>query len=445
MSSRPALRTLTALALAAALVAVPAGRGIAGRGTAAPGGGPVTTPPSDRAQPGDESLARDAARNELSRERFYFAMTDRFANGDPANDRGGLRGDRQSTGFDPADKGYYQGGDLKGLIAGLDYIQGLGTTALWITPAFQNRPVQQDSAGYHGYWITDFTRIDPHLGTNAEMKQLVKLAHRRGMKVFFDIITNHTADVIDYAEGSRAYRSKGAYPYVDTEGRPFDDRDHAGRETFPEVGAGSFPYTPVGSRTAKTPRWLNDPAMYHNRGDSTFTGESSEYGDFSGLDDLWTERPEVVQGMIDIYRTWVKETGVDGFRIDTAKHVNMEFWERFSPAVNRGRFFVFGEVFSSDPAFTSRYSTRGGMDATLDFPFQDAARSYAGGKGGAAKLSALYAADDHHLDADSNAASLPTFLGNHDMGRIGHFLAVSREFAITEAAVRSNSRLQGSS
>ncbi|MFI9559632.1 pullulanase-type alpha-1,6-glucosidase [Nonomuraea endophytica] len=418
MSSRPALRTLTALVLAAALVAVPAGRG-----TAAPAGAPVTTPLSDRAQPGDEALARDAARNELSRERFYFAMTDRFANGDPANDRGGLQGDRQSTGFDPADKGYYQGGDLKGLIAKLDYIQGLGTTALWITPAFKNRPVQQDSAGYHGYWITDFTRIDPHLGTNAEMKQLVKLAHRRGMKVFFDIITNHTADVVDYAEGSRAYRSKGAYPYVDTEGRPFDDRDHAGRDTFPKVDTESFPYTPVGSRTAKTPGWLNDPTMYHNRGDSAFTGESSEYGDFFGLDDLWTERPEVVQGMIDIYRTWVKETGVDGFRIDTAKHVNMEFWERFSPAVNRGRFFVFGEVFSSDPAFTSRYSTRGGMDATLDFPFQDAARSYAGGKGGAAKLSALYAADDHHLDADSNAASLPTFLGNHDMGRIGHFLA----------------------
>ncbi|MFD9949527.1 hypothetical protein ACFWYW_52940 [Nonomuraea sp. NPDC059023] len=77
MSSRPALRTLTALAPAAAPLAVPAGRGIAGRGTAAPAGGPVTTPPSDRAQPGDESPAGDAARNELSRERFSFAMTER--------------------------------------------------------------------------------------------------------------------------------------------------------------------------------------------------------------------------------------------------------------------------------------------------------------------------------------------------------------------------------
>lgn len=377
------------------------------------------------AEPGDKELARDALRDRLTRERFYFAMTDRFANGDPANDRGGLTGDRLKTGFDPTDKGFYQGGDLTGLLRRLDYIQGLGTTALWITPAFENRPVQDGSAGYHGYWITDFTRIDPHLGTNAQMKQLVKEAHKRGMKVFFDIITNHTADVIDYAEGTRAYRAKAAYPYVDAAGTPFDDRAYASKDTFPEVTAGSFPYTPVTERNVKTPRWLNDPTMYHNRGDSTFTGENAEYGDFFGLDDLWTERPEVVKGMIDIYRTWIRETGVDGFRIDTAKHVNMEFWERFSPAVRSHadpRFFMFGEVYSADPAFTSRYSTRGGMDATLDFAFQEAARQYAGGKGDASKLAKLYAADDYHLDADSNAASLPTFLGNHDMGRIGYFL-----------------------
>jgi pullulanase-type alpha-1,6-glucosidase len=170
--------------------------------------------------------------------------------------------------------------------------------------------------------------------------------------------------------------------------------------------------------------------MYHNRGDSTFAGESSEYGDFFGLDDLWTERPEVVKGMTDIYRTWVRDTGIDGFRIDTAKHVNLEFWERFSPALDgyaaqRGnkRFFMFGEVYSSEPALTSRYSTRGGMDATLDFPFQEAARSFAGGTAQADRLTRLYAGDDHHLDADGNAASLPTFLGNHDMGRIGRFIA----------------------
>ncbi|MFI6480774.1 pullulanase-type alpha-1,6-glucosidase [Nonomuraea sp. NPDC050663] len=418
------------------LTALPPGAASAGRGTAEPGALSLTSATSSTlattmssntvAEPSDAELARDALRADLSRERFYFAMTDRFANGDTSNDRGGLTGDRGKTGFDPTDKGYYQGGDLKGLLARLDYIQGLGTTALWITPAFKNKPVQGDSAGYHGYWITDFTRIDPHLGTNAEMKTLVKQAHKRGMKVFFDIITNHTADVVDYKEKEYGYRSKGAYPYVSSTGQVFDDRAVTG---FPKVDAESFPYTPVATDASKKPAWLNDVTMYHNRGDSTFSGESSEYGDFFGLDDLWTERPEVLDGMIDIYRSWVREAGVDGFRIDTAKHVDMGFWEKFSPAL-RGyaaqlgnkRFFMFGEVFSSDAAFTSRYSTRGGMNSTLDFPFQDAAVAYAARRSDAGKLASLFASDDYHLDADSNASSLPTFLGNHDIGRVGNFL-----------------------
>lgn len=389
------------------------------------------TPPA-HAAPSDAALALDAARDNLTRERFYFAMTDRFANGSAANDRGGLTGDRLATGFDPTSTGFYQGGDLKGLLNKLDYIKGLGSTALWLTPAFKNRPVQGSgadaSAGYHGYWITDFTRIDPHLGTNAEMKALVREAHKRGMKVFFDIIANHTADLIDNKEKAYGYRSKGGYPYVDVNGTPFDDRDYALKDTFPEVNTGSFPYTPVVTAKSKVPSWLNDPTMYHNRGDSTFTGENSQYGDFYGLDDLWTERPEVVKGFTDIYQTWVRETGVDGFRIDTAKHVNMEFWQRFTPALHgyaakRGnpKFFMFGEVYSSDPAEESRYSTTGGMDATLDFGFQEAARSYVSGAAPAG-LAKLYANDDYFTDADSNAASLPTFLGNHDMGRIGHFL-----------------------
>ncbi|WP_308170210.1 pullulanase-type alpha-1,6-glucosidase [Acrocarpospora catenulata] len=387
---------------------------------------------SRAAEPGDAQLAKDALRSDLTRERLYFLMTDRFANGDRGNDRGGLTGDRLTTGFDPADKGFYQGGDLKGLIDRLDYIKNLGSTAIWLTPSFKNRPVQGSgndvSAGYHGYWITDFTSIDPHLGSNADMKRLVKEAHKRGMKVFFDIITNHTADLIDYQEKSYSYRSKGAYPYVATDGTAFDDRAYALKDTFPKVSVDSFPYTPVVTAKTKVPAWLNDPTMYHNRGDSTFTGENSEYGDFFGLDDLWTERPEVVKGMIDIYQTWVREAGVDGFRIDTAKHVNMEFWERFTPAL-RGyaaklgneRFFMFGEVYSSDVAYASRFTSRGGMNATLDFAFQENARTFAGG-GAASGLAGLYAADDYYTDADSNAASLPTFLGNHDMGRIGSFL-----------------------
>src|SRR5439155_13542736 len=112
-------------------------------------------------EPSDAQLAAtaDAPRHA---EQFYFALPDRFANGDPGNDRGGLAGDRMSTGYDPTDKGFYHGGDLKGVIDKLDYIQGLGTTAIWLAPVFTNRPVQGSgndiSAGYHGYWITDFTQ-----------------------------------------------------------------------------------------------------------------------------------------------------------------------------------------------------------------------------------------------------------------------------------------------
>src|SRR6185436_6192407 len=99
---------------------------------------------------------------------------------------------------------------------------------------------------YHGYWITDFTQVDPHLGTNDELKTLIAGAHARGMKVFFDIITNHTADVIDYAERQYDYRNKSRYPYRDADGNVFDDKDYAGTNTFPPLDASrSFAYTPV--------------------------------------------------------------------------------------------------------------------------------------------------------------------------------------------------------
>ncbi len=384
----------------------------------------------------DKALAGSSLRSALTREQLYFLMADRFANGSTANDQGGLTGSRLETGFDPTDKGFFHGGDLAGVSKKLDYIKSLGTTAIWLTPTFKNQPVQgtgaDASAGYHGYWITDFTQIDPHLGTNAEMKSLVNAAHAKGMKVFFDIITNHTADIIDYQGDSHTYVSKETSPYKDASGTVFDDATFAGGSTFPALAAAtSFPYIPVfrseADKTAKTPAWLNDPTLYHNRGDSTFAGESAEYGDFVGLDDLFTEQPKVVDGMTDIYKKWV-DFGIDGFRIDTVKHVDMPFWQKFSPAiqaqakaVGNPDFFMFGEVYDSSPAVMSKFTTTGKLPATIDFGFQSNAIAFAQGKP-TTGLRDLYAADDYYTDTDSNAYQLPTFLGNHDMGRAAMML-----------------------
>ena len=384
----------------------------------------------------DKALASPSLRQDLTKERFYFLMADRFANGDKSNDAGGLTGDRLATGLDPTDKGFYHGGDLAGVMQKLDYIKSLGTTSLWLTPSFKNRPVQGEgvnaSAGYHGYWITDFTQIDPHLGTNADMQQLITLAHKKGMKVFFDIITNHTADVIAYQSGQYGYISKTTSPYKDASGNVFDDKQYAAGDVFPPLDRNtSFPNVPVfktpADETVKVPAWLNDPTLYHNRGDSTFAGESSEYGDFVGLDDLFTEQPKVRDGMIDVYKTWA-ELGIDGFRIDTVKHVNMEFWQKFSPAIlaaahakGKKDFFMFGEVFDADPRLMSPYTTKGALQATLDFGFQQNAVGFAQGKP-STQLRDFYENDDYYTDTDSNAYQLPTFLGNHDMGRVGTFL-----------------------
>ncbi|MFC7550131.1 pullulanase-type alpha-1,6-glucosidase [Plantactinospora sp. GCM10030261] len=425
---------LLVLSLVGAPVAAP--RLAADPATAAPTS--TTGAPQWNSEPAEVALAAAADRTGRA-EQFYFVLPDRFANGDPGNDRGGLAGDRMATGHDPTDKGFYHGGDLKGLMDRLDYIKGLGTTAIWLAPVFKNRPVQGSgddiSAGYHGYWITDFTQVDPHFGSNDDLKRLVKLAHKRGMKIYLDVIVNHTADVIRYADDDYSYADKATKPYRDARGRPFEDRNYAdGTRAFPAVNTGSFPHPPTfataADRTVKVPAWLNDPTMYHNRGDSTFAGENSEYGDFFGLDDLWTERPEVVRGMTKIYGDWIKETGVDGFRLDTVKHVNLDFWPQFSRGIDetarragKRDFFMFGEVYSADQEIESTYVRRGGLPATLDFSFQEAARGYTAAGGSATALADVYARDDLYTARDTDAGRLPTFLGNHDMGRIGSFIA----------------------
>ncbi len=372
----------------------------------------------------------------------YFLLPDRFENGDPANDRGGLVGDRLTTGFDPTSKAFYNGGDLRGLTARLDYIQGLGATAVWLAPIFRNKPVQGpkggESAGYHGYWVTDFTQVDPHFGTNEDLRAFVVAAHTRGMKVYLDIIANHTADVIRYRECPTSdcpYRSRADYPYTrrgGPRGKPinagFDGRDYS-KLTRPDYAY--TPYVPPAEAHVKVPEWLNDPIYYHNRGNTTFEGESSTMGDFVGLDDLATENPRVVQGFIEIFGRWIDEFRIDGYRIDTARHVNPEFWRAFVPAMQAraraagiGNFFIFGEVFTPkvDVALLARHTREAGLPAVLDFAFANAVRETVAGDAGTDVLARLYADDVLYEGCAAAARALPTFVSNHDMGRFAWFV-----------------------
>jgi glycosidase len=378
----------------------------------------------------------------------YFLLPDRFENGDPANDRGGLAGDRLQTGFDPAAKGFYHGGDLKGLTRRLDYISGLGATAIWLGPIYRNKPVQgppgRESAGYHGYWITAFTDVDPHFGTRDDLKRFVDAAHARGMKVYLDIITNHSADIIKYREcpaNDCAYRGLADYPYSRRGGlagepinpgfegidKPAQRPDNFARLTRPDYAY--TPYVPAAEAGVKKPAWLNDPIYYHNRGDSTFSGESSTMGDFSGLDDLFTEHPRVIAGFIEIFGQWIDDFGVDGFRIDTAKHVNPEFWQAFVPAMlerakARGipNFSIFGEVYDPDPGMLARFTRVDTYPAVLDFAFQSAVTDVVARGQPTARLARLFAADPLYARGEATARQLPTFLGNHDMGRFARFV-----------------------
>lgn len=375
---------------------------------------------------------------------IYFVLPDRFENGDATNDHGAPPISQKGLGplvdgFDPTRAGFYHGGDLKGVTQRLDYIQGLGATAVWLAPIFKNRAVQgppgHESAAHHGYWITDFTDVDPHLGTKADFKALVDAAHARGLKVYMDIVVNHTADVIQYKEcpDSRcAYRGVADYPYVrkgGLGGAPINEG--FGGKDFSKLKRTDWaytPYVPAGQEHAKKPDWLNDPIYYHNRGDSTFAGESSLLGDFATLDDVFTENPRVVAGFIEVYGQWIDDFGVDGFRIDTARHVNPEFWQAFVPAMlarakARGipNFHIFGEVFDPDVAILASHTRADRLPAVLDFAFQSAATDVALGRTGTDRLARIFAADPVYEGGEATARQLPTFLGNHDMGRIGWF------------------------
>jgi glycosidase len=376
---------------------------------------------------------KSIARGALSQDSIYFVMTDRFANGNPKNDNAFVPGVREINGLDKSDIGYWHGGDFVGLTEKLPYIKSLGFSAIWITPPVVQNWVQMGSAAYHGYWGTDFTTVDPHLGTEAEFKAMIARAHGLGIKVIVDIVANHTADIIYNSYGMYGYASMNLVPYKDYRGKEFDLLKIVGKKTFPKLDAKkSFPRPPVVSKSNKNikkPAFLNELTNYHNRGDSTFSGESNFYGDFFGLDDLFTEKPEVIEGMIKLWSSWITKFDIDGYRIDTVKHVNPEFWSAFMPkimaaakAAGKPNFAVYGEVYDANPYYLSTFVHDQSFPSVLDFAFQRHGLGFAKTDGQVPRLIDMFNQDDLYTTATQSAYGIPTFMGNHDMGRTGYFI-----------------------
>jgi glycosidase len=384
---------------------------------------------------GDQDFFRPSPRLDRQGDIIYLLMPDRFSRGQLTNSGAAAT---PQEGVDPTNLDYFHGGNLSGVTGKLDYLQRLGVTAIWLTPILKNRAVQhydsKDKAGYHGYWVMDFTAVDPHFGSRKDLTELIEQAKKRGIGIIFDVVANHTADVIVPGNGVYQYQYKYAKPYLDADGRAFDDRQYINRPDFPRLDpAKSFPVPPVflneADRHIKVPEWLNDPTVYHNRGGAGTSGESVQYGDISGLDDLFTEQLRVVDGMIQIYRDWITGFDLRGFRLDSAKHVNNEFWQRFIPAMSaaaetagRKNFLIFGEVYNPDPAVLSDYLHRASLPSVLDFGFQRAVRNFVTGREPPSKLAEFFLKDAYYTTPDSNAYGLATFTGNHDIGRIGYFL-----------------------
>ena len=339
----------------------------------------------------------DGSKVGLSKDIIYFVFPDRYLNGDTSNDN--------NPGFNPNDTAFFHGGDLKGLTGtclpgdnGLVRIKRLGFTAVWLTPLVTQQNPLSNGAGYHGYWGIDFLNIDPHLGTKADLLAFVACAKSLNLKIILDVVTNHTGDVIKYKDRTA--------------------------------------YIPMESINAKNPSWLNELSNYHNvgaLGSCWGDGACSQLGDFFGLDDLATEKEVVYRGWADVYGKWVKDFGISAFRVDTARHVDDEFFKNWSPLINAqaksvgiDNFTVFGEVWDVNPINLMNYVRRNKIQTVLDFPFQRTATEFASGYSDASVVENLFLYDDLYTSATSDASNLVTFLGNHDMGRAGKLIEAMR-------------------
>lgn len=289
-----------------------------------------------------------------SKQSIYFIMTDRFSNGDPSNDNyGGFNSNN-------SDQRKWHGGDFQGIINKLDYIKNMGFTAIWITPV----TMQKSEYAYHGYHTYDFYAVDGHLGTMDKLQELVRKAHDKNIAVMVDVVVNHTGD---FQPGNGFAKA------------PFDKAD-----------------------------W------YHHNGDITDGDYNSnnqwkiENGDVAGLDDLNHENPATANELKNWIKWLLNETGIDGLRLDTVKHVPKGFLKDFDQAANT---FTMGEIFHGDPAYVGDYTRY--LDAALDFPMYYTIKDVFGHDQSMRKIKDRYSDDRYYRDAQTNGV----FIDNHDVKR----------------------------
>ncbi len=334
---------------------------------------------------------------------LYFLLVDRFSN-DSETDYLDLNGSLVSSGitprFQPADQDNavmteddatawreagtrWNGGTLRGVHSKLGYLRRLGVTALWISPLFKQVSFQES---YHGYGIQNFLDVDPHFGTREELRDLVAAAHEQGIYVILDIILNHAGDVFRY--------DADRYPAKDDQGRKFFDPRWDGQgyqvQGFHDaVGAPTLPFETIDLNAhpnawpdgAVWPAEFQSPETFTQKGRISNWDYEPEYreGDFSSLKDIHhgqgpmdDYRPSAALRILgEIYKYWIAYADLDGFRIDTVKHMEdgatryfASVIHEFTQAIGKENFYLIGEITGGRKrAFTTLQTT--GLNAAL--------------------------------------------------------------------------------
>lgn len=319
---------------------------------------------------------------------IYQIFTDRWDDGDPANNTANPQGT-----YNPSSGTSINGGDFAGLTRRLGYVEGMGFEAVWISPI----PLNVNGA-YHGYAARDFTQIDPHWGTQQELVDFIAEGHTRGIHTVLDVVCNHGGNLIQASPSS----------YIAPPGTRTLSWRGPTQHAFP----------------------FNSLTHFHAQGNiGSFTDPEQILGELSDLDDLRTEDAYVRTHMIDIWTNWVTALDADGFRIDTVKHCEMEFWQVWTPAVRanlaaagKTNFFMFGEVLDGSDAKVGSYTgTQAGgafaLDSCLDYPlFFQTNSVFAHASTGAQAIENHYSAIPGNYDPAAHDR-LVTFLDNHDQPR----------------------------